>query len=199
MSYLPSSSSLIALNATKERTIVKNRLISLSSKTTLRRLYVAVHSFTVWMCSISNRIRMAVKPEECANWLKSGIGSIARLLCHGSPAAVRRFVVSIYVNTIKAEFWSRLSAHICEKVGKCTPSFADDNAATSIMSPSYISWIKTALSHGSPRRPFWSTGTAIVNRFSMNHVVFGIFGKISLKAPAAFYVICSKGVAQDNA
>lgn len=76
-----------------------------------------------------------------------------------SPAAIRRLIVTVCINTIKGKFWVRLLTHILKEVHKSSlriiPPFAYFYTASTIMFVVYIFNVVAPRPHSSPAIVFW--------------------------------------------
>lgn len=76
--------------------------------------------------------------------------SIERLLFICCPAAVRRLIVAVVVNSIKC-FSNWTMTHIFKKVFKLFPTLTDCNSPASIIFPIFAPWISAPVYYSIPR------------------------------------------------
>jgi hypothetical protein len=113
-----------------------------------------------------NQSRFSVE----GNSMKSA--PISRLLLCCCPSAVAWFVISIAVQAINGVFGRWFSAHVFQKIDdRCKPSFANPNAAPTVIFIVRRLWIVATLFHPYPRRVFGGWHRA--NYFSMFSTRFG--------------------------
>lgn len=76
------------------------------------------------------------------------VDALHRTTC---PSAILRFVVPVNINSINGRFW-RTDAHVGNEVFKGrTPSFANSDAAPTVVIESVVAAVEAALNHGAPR------------------------------------------------
>lgn len=99
---------------------------------------------------------------------------VSHLFGARGPAAVVRLVVAVVVDSLKRES-RRLLAHVAKKVYELLPSFADLNAAITVVLELLVVRIRTPLQHCAPRRKCSRRSGA---------------GTLSMNCGAFFYLLC---------
>lgn len=84
-----------------------------------------------------------------------GFSSIIRLLFGSCPTTIFWFIISIIIDAINAMNFGRLQSHICDKVCKIMPPFANFYPPTSIAIIFIILGVVAPAAQKTPRIIFW--------------------------------------------
>lgn len=111
---------------------------------------------------------MAFKPSPFDNSRMINFSAVCKLLLARGPAAIGWFVVAAVFLAIKGHPLGARS-HVCEKIGKKSPSTADFNSSSTVVFPAFRSWIIAALEHVHPGIKFRGAFAAL--RCSVNEIL----------------------------
>lgn len=93
------------------------------------------------------------------------IASIPLLFLHRRPSYVSRFVVAVWIRpAVNRMLWCWSKPDISEEGGEpiiASPSFKHCDAATAVMLPCPIVWVRAPTPDGSPADMLWSTGVPV--------------------------------------
>jgi hypothetical protein len=106
--------------------------------------------------------------------------AIVGLFLHGRPTAIARFVIPVVVDAVDREAMRALT-HVSQEIIEDQPSFADSDAAPSIVFPNMAFWIEASGFHGRPRTVGVSNAFLVCGGVPVSGLSF----PFSLKAPAA--------------
>lgn len=82
---------------------------------------------------------------------KARATSVLCLLCHRRPPAVRRLVVSVYVDALNGVPRRGHSPHVCDEVFEGLPPFANRDASPAVVWPRHVVRVATPSAHLHPR------------------------------------------------